>query len=119
VTDQFRAIVNALSPAEVSQFLKARGWLLSVRHPGVREIWRLEGDGGDRASAMLPLDTNYVDYPQAFVAALHTIGVIYDWSPLQLVEHVMDRKTGMANPDTGPSATLADMREGDEGGPTA
>jgi len=37
---------------------------------------------------MLPLATDFVDFPQRFLDALHALGQIYHWDPAQLAERI-------------------------------
>ncbi|MCS7484481.1 hypothetical protein ACFFQW_40305 [Umezawaea endophytica] len=87
--DGYWAIATALTPPAVSQYLAAHDWELESKHPNVREIWRLVGERGPMGRIMLPLATDFVDFSQRFLDALHALGRIYDWDPSQLAERIM------------------------------
>jgi hypothetical protein len=88
-SDGYRAIATALTPPAVSRYLASHDWELEARHPNVREIWRLIGERGPLGRIMLPLATDFVDFPQRFLDALRAMGEIYGWSPAQLAERIM------------------------------
>ncbi|SNY88366.1 hypothetical protein SAMN04244553_5338 [Nocardia amikacinitolerans] len=83
-----RDIALALSPPAVSQYLAAHDWELEARVQDVKEIWRLPGEDGPVGRIMLPLATDYVDFPRRFRETMQTLATIYDWDPAQLVERI-------------------------------
>lgn len=86
--DSYREVMATLSPPAVSQYLAAHEWELEARDPEVKEIWRLPGEHGPRGRIMLPLATDYVDFPRRFQDTIRALASIYDWDPAQLVERV-------------------------------
>ncbi|MGH3943073.1 MAG: hypothetical protein ACRDTG_31505 [Pseudonocardiaceae bacterium] len=86
--ESYRDVVGTLTPTAVSQYLASHHWELESRHE-VKEIWRLPGADGPRGRVMLPLATDYVDFPQLFIDALYALGCIYDWDADELAERVM------------------------------
>ncbi len=89
--DPYREIAATLTPAVVSQYLASEDWVLESRQDRVREIWRLPEAKANtrRARIMLPLATDFEDFPQRFLDALHTLGRVYDWSADRLREHII------------------------------
>ncbi|WP_221639260.1 hypothetical protein [Nocardia bhagyanarayanae] len=81
-------IALALSPPAVSQYLAAHDWELEARVQDVKEIWRLPGEDGLLGRIMLPLATDYVDFPRRFRETMQALATIYDWDPAQLVERI-------------------------------
>lgn len=84
----YRDVANMLAPTAVSQYLASHNWELESRHE-TREIWRLSGADGPRGRVMLPLATDYVDFPQRFIDVLYALGCIYDWDADQLAERIL------------------------------
>jgi hypothetical protein len=88
--DGFAEAAAALTPSAVSQFLASSHWHLESRRDNLREVWRLTGhDGRDEGRIMLPLATDYEDYPARFRDALLALGRIHQWDPSELYERVM------------------------------
>ena len=88
--DGFAEAAAALTPSAVSQFLAASQWELESKRDKVREVWRLPGAEGDlRGRIMLPLATDYADFPQRFRDTLFSLGHINHWDPAELYEHVV------------------------------
>lgn len=86
--ESYRDVAGTLSPTAVSQYLASHHWELESRHEA-KEIWRLPGADGPRGRVMLPLATDYVDFPQRFIDVLYALGCIYDWDAAQLAERIM------------------------------
>ncbi|SHF54350.1 hypothetical protein [Streptoalloteichus hindustanus] len=86
--DSYRDLASTLSPPAVSQYLATHDWQLENRDQDVREIWRLPGENGPLGRIMLPLATDYVDFPQRFRDALRALAAIYGWDAAQLVERI-------------------------------
>ncbi|MGO1051997.1 hypothetical protein [Crossiella sp. CA198] len=86
--DGYRDIAAILSPLAVSQYLATQDWQLETRDQDVKEIWRLPGEHGHLGRIMLPLATDYVDFPQRFHDTLRALGAIYDWAPAELAERI-------------------------------
>ncbi|WP_435593147.1 hypothetical protein [Nocardia sp. bgisy118] len=84
-----RDVALALSPPAVSQYLATHDWELEVRDEDVREIWQLPGENGLLGRIMLPLATDYVDFPRRFQETIRALATIYDWDPAQLVERII------------------------------
>lgn len=87
--DAFTDAAAKLTPAAVSQFLAAHEWELEAQQAQVRQVWRLPGEGGDRGRVMLPLATDYVDFPQRFRDTLFSLGHIHALDPIELYERVV------------------------------
>jgi len=86
----YREVASAVAPVAVSQFLAAKGWELEASQDNVKEIWRLpDGQGGVRGRILLPLATDYIDFPQRFADALHAISKLNGWSPEELLEQII------------------------------
>lgn len=83
-------VAASLAPTAVSQYLAAsQSWVLETKQDNISEIWLLrERDGQRRGRILLPLATDYVDFPQRFAEALSALGRIHDWNPSQLEEHI-------------------------------
>ncbi|QBS45750.1 hypothetical protein [Nocardia sp. CS682] len=86
--DALQEIASSLSPPAVSQYLASHDWQLEARDHNVKEIWRLPGDDGLLGRVMLPLATDYVDFPVRFRDTLQALASIYDWDPAQLAERI-------------------------------
>ena len=83
-------LTTTLTPAAVSQFLAAQAWELESRLDHVREIWRLPNDQGTlSARIMLPLASDFADYPERFYDALNAIRIVNDWDAGSLYEHII------------------------------
>ncbi len=93
--DSYRDIASVLSPPAVSQYLATHDWELETRDRDVREIWRLAGHDGPLGRVMLPLATDYADFPQRFRDALRALGVIYDWDAEQLAERIASTRADL------------------------
>lgn len=87
--DALQQIAAVLSPPAVSQYLASHDWQLEARDQDVKEIWRLPGADGARGRVMLPLATDYVDFPMRFRDTLQALATIYDWDPAQLAERIV------------------------------
>jgi hypothetical protein len=84
--DDYRELAQSLAPDAVQQYLAAASeWELETREPDVREIWRL---AGDTARIMLPLDTDYVDFPARFRETLRALATVHSWDPEELIERI-------------------------------
>ncbi|WP_214107926.1 YbjN domain-containing protein [Acrocarpospora catenulata] len=90
ITDaSLQELVQTLTPNAVSRYLASHDWELESRQDDIREIWRLPGHDGDLlARIMLPLDSEYLDYPRRFFDALKTITLVNDWDANKLYEEV-------------------------------
>ncbi|WP_107660804.1 hypothetical protein [Nocardia suismassiliense] len=86
--DALQEIASSLSPPAVSQYLASHDWQLEARDHNVKEIWRLPGEDGLLGRVMLPLATDYVDFPVRFRDTLQALAAIYDWDPAQLAERI-------------------------------
>ncbi|MEV2219411.1 hypothetical protein AB0E01_05980 [Nocardia vinacea] len=86
--DTLREIASTLSPPAVSQYLATHDWQLETRDQDVKEIWRLPGEDGLLGRVMLPLATDYVDFPGRFRDTLQALATIYDWDLVQLAEQI-------------------------------
>ncbi len=86
--DTLREIASTLSPPAVSQYLATHEWELETRDRDVKEIWKLPGDGGVRGRIMLPLATDFVDFPRRFGETLQALATIYNWDPAVLAERI-------------------------------
>ncbi|WP_194834590.1 hypothetical protein [Nocardia sp. XZ_19_369] len=86
--DALQEIASSLSPPAVSQYLASHDWQLEARDHNVKEIWRLPGADGLLGRVMLPLATDYVDFPVRFRDTLQALAAIYDWDPAQLAERI-------------------------------
>ncbi|WHT23168.1 hypothetical protein N8J89_19460 [Crossiella sp. CA-258035] len=86
--DSYRDLASTLSPPAVSQYLATHDWQLETRDGEVREIWRLPGEHGLLGRIMLPLATDYADFPERFRDTLRALATIYDWDPAQLGERI-------------------------------
>lgn len=86
---RFGAVVEVLSPAAVSRYLAAHGWLLERRQDGVRELWSLTDESGETVGrVMLPLAAHFEDFARRYDEALFGIAQVYDWDPETLLHHV-------------------------------
>ncbi|CAM4502072.1 hypothetical protein NONI108955_36980 [Nocardia ninae] len=86
--DALQEIASSLSPPAVSQYLASHDWQLEARDHNVKEIWRLPGEDGLLGRVMLPLATDYVDFPTRFRDTLQALAAIYDWDPAHLAERI-------------------------------
>lgn len=86
--DTLRGAASVLSPPVVSQYLASHGWQLESRDQDIKEIWRLPGEDGLLGRIMLPLATDYVDFPRRFRETLQSLATIYDCDLAQLVERI-------------------------------
>ncbi|WP_405166115.1 hypothetical protein OG203_14160 [Nocardia sp. NBC_01499] len=86
--DGLQEIASTLSPPAVSQYLASQDWQLEARDQDVREIWRLPGADGPLGRVMLPLATDYADFPVRFRDTLQALATIYDWNIGQLAERI-------------------------------
>ncbi|MFI9407584.1 hypothetical protein [Nocardia sp. NPDC052316] len=86
--DALQEIASSLSPPAVSQYLASHNWQLEARDHNVKEIWRLPGEDGLLGRVMLPLATDYVDFPVRFRDTLQALAAIYDWDPAHLAERI-------------------------------
>jgi hypothetical protein len=85
----YREAAASLTPPAVAQFLAAHDWELEARQDRIKEIWRSpEADGRRAERIMLPLATDYVDYPQRFADTLTALGHIHDWDAAELLERI-------------------------------
>lgn len=84
-------IAESLTPAAVSQYLAVTNtWELEARQDAVSEVWSLPGHGGTlRGRILLPLATDYVDFPERFSDALRALGRINDWDAAELEQHIL------------------------------
>ncbi|MFI6168012.1 hypothetical protein ACIBCN_14620 [Nocardia sp. NPDC051052] len=87
--DGLQEIASTLSPPAVSQYLASHDWQLEARDQDVREIWRLPGADGPLGRVMLPLATDYADFPVRFRDTLQALAAIYDWNIGQLAERIV------------------------------
>lgn len=87
--DGLQEIASTLSPPAVSQYLASHDWQLEARDQDVREIWRLPGADGPLGRVMLPLATDYADFPVRFRDTLQALATIYDWNLGQLAERIV------------------------------
>ncbi|MEV4246941.1 hypothetical protein AB0J63_26450 [Streptosporangium canum] len=87
-------LVGTLTPSAVSQFLASNDWNLESKGQ-VKEIWRLADGDSLAARIMLPLDSDFADYPDRFYDALYAIGRVNDWDTEQLYEHIIAAKADM------------------------
>ncbi|PXX64237.1 hypothetical protein DFR70_105422 [Nocardia tenerifensis] len=55
----------------------------------MKEIWRLPGKDGLLGRVMLPLATDYVDFPGRFRDTLQALATIYDWDAAQLADRIV------------------------------
>jgi hypothetical protein len=88
-------LASSLAPAAVSQFLASQAWELESRQDHVREIWRLPAQGPPAARIMLPLATDFADFPERFYDALKAIGRLHDWDVERLYEHIIAAKSDL------------------------
>ncbi|MBF6225213.1 hypothetical protein IU470_08830 [Nocardia abscessus] len=86
--DTLREAALVLSPPVVSQYLASHDWQLESRDQDIKEIWRLPGEDGLLGRIMLPLATDYVDFPRRFRETLQALATIYDCDLIQLVERI-------------------------------
>ncbi|NKY27921.1 hypothetical protein [Nocardia gamkensis] len=86
--DTLLKVASMLSPPVVSQYLANHDWQLEYRDQDVKEIWRLPGEDGLLGRIMLPLATDYVDFPRRFRETLQALATIYDCDLTQLVERI-------------------------------
>ncbi|MGW4324296.1 hypothetical protein ACWEKR_00230 [Nocardia sp. NPDC004573] len=86
--DTLREAASVLSPPVVSQYLASHDWQLESRHQDIKEIWRLPGEDGLLGRIMLPLATDYVDFPRRFRETLQALATIYGCDLIQLVERI-------------------------------
>jgi hypothetical protein len=95
--DGYREVASTLTPPAVSQYLATQNWELETRQAEVREIWRLPDEGGHgvRGRIMLPLATDYADFPQRFNEALLALGRIHDWDATQLQEKILSTRADL------------------------
>jgi len=82
--DTISELACQLTPSAVHQYLAVNGWQLDGQIPDVKEIWHL----GDEARIMLPLATDYVDFPSRFRDTLHMLANVYDWDAAELAERI-------------------------------
>ncbi|MEU1193951.1 hypothetical protein [Streptomyces sp. NPDC005859] len=88
--DSYRSVASTITPAAVRRYLAAHSWRLEASRPDIKEIWQLSDDSGRPAGRiLLPLSTDFVDFPQRFNDAIFSLGQIYDWSADQLLERIM------------------------------
>ncbi|MGY2028223.1 hypothetical protein [Nocardia gipuzkoensis] len=73
-----REVASVLSPLAVSQYLATHDWQLESRDQDVKEIRRLPGEDGLLGRIMLPLATDYVDFPRRFRETIQALATIYD-----------------------------------------
>ncbi|MEV4129222.1 hypothetical protein [Nocardia sp. NPDC049707] len=76
-------------PFFMSKYLAVYGWQLETRDRDIKEIWRLPYPGGLLGRIMLPLATDYVDFPGRFRDTLVALATIYDSDPAQLAERII------------------------------
>lgn len=83
-------VAASLAPTAVSQYLAAsQSWELETKRDNVSEIWLLnEADSARRGRILLPLATDYVDFPQRFTEALSALGRINHWNAPELEERI-------------------------------
>ncbi|WP_067490610.1 hypothetical protein [Actinomadura hibisca] len=89
--DPYREIASTLSPSAVSQYLATGDWELESRRDHMCEVWRLPAPAGQRPRGriMLPLATDYDDFPQRFYDALHALGRVNGWDATELLQHII------------------------------
>ncbi len=88
--DSLREVASTLSPPAVSRYLATHGWQLESRDRDVREVWRLPGRDGVRGRIMVPLATDYADFPRRFRETLQMLAAVYDWDPAHLAERISE-----------------------------
>lgn len=79
--DAFDDLAATLTPPEVSQYLAAHNWVLETRQPGISEVWSLPGDEGLEGRVMVPLATDYIDFPRRFRDSIRTLAAVYGLHP--------------------------------------
>ncbi|MFC8383575.1 hypothetical protein [Nocardia sp. NPDC057272] len=84
--DAFDDLAAMFTPAEVSQYLATRNWELESQQPGISEVWSLPGDAGPTGRVMVPLATDYIDFPRRFRDSIRTLAAVYDLHPSLLAE---------------------------------
>ncbi|GAA0651130.1 hypothetical protein GCM10010174_88510 [Kutzneria viridogrisea] len=89
--ESYRAAAAALTPPAVSQYLATHGWVLESRRDDIKEIWRLPEEDHERPRGriMLPLATDYADFPQRFNDVLYSLGCIYGWDAAELSGNIL------------------------------
>jgi hypothetical protein len=88
-------LAKSLTPSAVSQFLASQSWELESRQEHVREIWRLPAHDSRPARIMLPLATDYVDFPERFYDALKALRILNDWDADSLYEHIIATRSDL------------------------
>ncbi|WP_433729611.1 hypothetical protein ACQP0C_00825 [Nocardia sp. CA-129566] len=79
--DAFDDLAATLTPAKVSQYLAAHDWVLETRQPGISEVWSLPGDEGPEGRVMVPMATDYIDFPRRFRDSIRTLAAVYGLHP--------------------------------------
>lgn len=89
--DPYREIASSLSPLAVSQYLATEDWELESRQDHIREVWKLPAGHGHvpRGRIMLPLATDFEDFPQRFYDALYALGRLNDWDAGELQQRIV------------------------------
>ncbi|MGW6897219.1 hypothetical protein ACWGF2_11310 [Streptomyces sp. NPDC054919] len=88
--DSYQSVASTVTPSAVRRYLATHSWRLEASRPHVKEIWQLSDDEGRPAGRiMLPLATDFADFPQRFNDAIFSLGQIYDWSADHLLERIM------------------------------
>jgi hypothetical protein len=84
-------VAAALTPSAVRQYLAATPpWELESRQDQVKEIWALPGTREHPPGRiLLPLDADYVDFPERFHEAVRAIGLINHWDATELEQHIL------------------------------
>ncbi|MGW6741693.1 hypothetical protein ACWGDX_13360 [Streptomyces sp. NPDC055025] len=87
--DEYADAAASLTPSAVAQFLAIHDWQLETQQPHVKEVWRLPGPDGDEGRVMLPLATDYTDFPQRFRDTLVSLGHIHALDAVTLYERII------------------------------
>jgi hypothetical protein len=93
----YRELVTQVKPLAVSQYLAATtSWQLESRRGDDIEFWSLLGENGEPlGKILLPLATDFSDFPQRFSETLRAIGAINGWSPTEVFQHITSAHADM------------------------
>lgn len=95
--DVLNDLESSLTPASVRQWLAAESWALVQSSEGVAELWARpdEGSGGSGRNILLPLATDFIDFPRRFRSMLNDLRRTYDLSLSELVQEIASVNTDL------------------------
>ena len=81
-------ILKSINPLEVAGYLKTQGWQQQSQINDIASIWTLEVYEGEIVEILLPLNSDFRDFPTRMSEVLQNLEIVEHRSQLEIINNL-------------------------------